>query len=130
MTQRDAHTVLPNHQIIMFADIVGSTSLYERLGDTEARRLTADILARMAGIVRDKNGRTAAELGDELMCFFAQPADAAAAACEMHARIGEEFLFPPGVLFVRVFFGWEIIMVWGGSWGNKMAPRAGLEPAT
>lgn len=96
MTQRDAHMVLPNHQIIMFADIVGSTSLYERLGDTEARRLTADILARMAGIVRDKNGRTAAELGDELMCFFAQPADAAAAACEMHARIGEEFLIPPG----------------------------------
>jgi hypothetical protein len=79
----------------MFADIVGSTALYERLGDVAARRFTADVLARMSEIVQEKNGRIAAELGDELMCFFTQPADAAAAACEMHARISEEFLIPP-----------------------------------
>jgi len=95
MAQRSAHAMVSDHQIIMFADIVGSTSLYERLGDVEARRFTAEVLARMAAIVREKNGRIAAELGDELMCFFTLPADAAAAACEMHARVGEEFLIPP-----------------------------------
>ncbi len=85
----------PDHQIVMFADLVGSTSLYERLGDAEARRFTAEVLARMTSIVQDKHGRVVAELGDELMCFFAEPADAAAAACEMHARITEEFTVPP-----------------------------------
>ncbi len=83
------------HQIVMFADLVGSTSLYERLGDAEARRFTAEVLTRMKALVHEKHGRVAAELGDELMCFFAEPAAAAAAACEMHARISEEFVLPP-----------------------------------
>ncbi len=87
-------TTSTNHQTILFADIVGSTTLYERLGDVIARALTGKVMARMAEIVSAKNGRVAAELGDELMCFFTQPADAAAAAGELHARIGEEFPIP------------------------------------
>ena len=93
MVKRDARPSVVDHQIVMFADLVGSTALYERLGDAEARRFTAAVLALMASIVAAKNGRIVAELGDELMCFFTQPADAAAAAaCEMHARVGEQFL--------------------------------------
>lgn len=95
MVKRDARPSVVDHQIVMFADLVGSTALYERLGDAEARRFTAAVLALMASIVAAKNGRIVAELGDELMCFFTQPADAAAAACEMHARVGEQFLVPP-----------------------------------
>ncbi|MGD9603352.1 MAG: adenylate/guanylate cyclase domain-containing protein [Gammaproteobacteria bacterium] len=95
MNARTARTRTDDQRTIMFADIVGSTSLYERLGDAEARRFTAAILARMAEIARAKHGEIHAELGDELMCTFLQPADAAAAACEMHARIGEEFPVPP-----------------------------------
>ena len=87
-------TLLSTHQVIMFADFVGSTALYDTVGDLDARRLTSAVLARMAELIGAKNGRVAAELGDELMCFFAQPADAAAAACDMHARIGDEFSMP------------------------------------
>lgn len=90
----DTGTLVSSHQVIMFADIVGSTALYERLGDAEARRIIAGLLARLSELVYDHNGRVAAELGDELMCFFTQPADAAAAACDMHAKIGEEFESP------------------------------------
>lgn len=79
------------HQVIMFADIAGSTALYERLGDTEARALVAACLARMGAIVTAKGGRIAAELGDELMCFLDSPGDAAAAACDMHSTVAVEF---------------------------------------
>ena len=75
----------------MFADIVGSTSLYERIGDAAARELTGACITRMVEITQHHQGRVTAELGDEIMCFFFEPADAAAAACELHARIGEEF---------------------------------------
>lgn len=87
-------TMMSSHQSILFADIVGSTALYDSLGDAEARRITGTILARMTEIIVAKNGRVTAELGDELMCIFVQPADAAAAACEIHSRIGEEFTHP------------------------------------
>ena len=75
----------------MFADIVGSTSLYETIGDAAARELTGACITRMVEITQQHQGRVTAELGDEIMCFFFEPADAAAAACELHARIGEEF---------------------------------------
>ncbi len=84
----------PSHLTIVFADIVGSTALYEAVGDEDARQLVGRVLSRMGDIVTAKHGRIAAELGDELMCFFSQPGDAAAAACELHARIGEEFTNP------------------------------------
>jgi len=59
-----------------------------------SRALTGKVMARMAEIVTGRNGRVAAELGDALMCFFSQPADAAAAAGELHARINDEFPIP------------------------------------
>lgn len=80
-----------SQQVILFADIVGSTSLYETIGDAAARELTAACIARMVEVTVQHQGRVTAELGDEIMCFFHEPADAAAAACELHARIGEAY---------------------------------------
>ncbi|MSR13994.1 MAG: FHA domain-containing protein [Gammaproteobacteria bacterium] len=64
------------------------------VGDEQARELTGQVLARMTSIIVGKNGRIAAELGDELMCFFTQAGDAAAASCELHSTIGDEFPNP------------------------------------
>lgn len=81
----------PAQQIIMFADIVGSTSLYETIGDEAARDVTARCMTLMSDVVHAHSGRVTAELGDEIMCFFTDASDAAAAACELHAKIGEAF---------------------------------------
>ncbi len=81
----------PAQQVVMFADIVGSTSLYESIGDEAAREITARCMTRMSEVAQAHQGRITAELGDEIMCFFAEPADAAAAACELHAKIAETF---------------------------------------
>jgi len=90
MANSTADPVL-SQQVIMFADIVGSTSLYETIGDAAARELIGASMTRMIEITGHHQGRVTAELGDEIMCFFFEPADAAAAACELHVRIGEEF---------------------------------------
>lgn len=81
----------PAQQVVMFADIVGSTALYESIGDEAAREITARCMTRMSEVVQTHQGRVTAELGDEIMCFFVEPADAAAAACELHAKIAEAF---------------------------------------
>jgi adenylate cyclase len=106
-------TTLPTHQVILFADIAGSTALYEQIGDAEARRVTAAALARMRAIADGHQGRTAAELGDELMCFFARAEDAATAACEMHASIGEEFCVPPDGRRLQLRIGMHFGVVYG-----------------
>lgn len=72
-------------QVVMFADIVGSTALYERVGDAEARHLIGQRLAEGTQLVIQHNGRVVTEFGDEIMCLFAAPGDAADAACELHA---------------------------------------------
>lgn len=98
-----------SQQVIMFADIVGSTSLYEKIGDEPARELTARCMARMGEVVHARHGRVTAELGDEIMCFFQDPAEAAAAACELHARIAETFpgdaTTPPLKLRIGMHYG-------------------------
>jgi adenylate cyclase len=75
---------------IMFADISGSTKLYELLGDATARVLVADTLATIAGIVERFDGKVIKTIGDEVMCTFDSAEEAATAACEMHEVIEEE----------------------------------------
>lgn len=75
---------------IMFADISGSTKLYELLGDATARTLVADTLTTIANIVGKFKGTVIKTIGDELMCTFDSAEEAAIAACEIHETIEEE----------------------------------------
>lgn len=75
--------------VVMFADVVGSTRLYEQLGDAEAQRIVAASLQVTRDICDAHHGEVKAELGDELMMVFADAGDAAASACDIHARIPE-----------------------------------------
>ncbi|MDA0821134.1 MAG: adenylate/guanylate cyclase domain-containing protein [Proteobacteria bacterium] len=80
---------VPSYQTIMFADLVGSTSLYEAHGDVAARRIVADCLAVAKQATTYHRGEILAELGDEVMASFNDPGDAAAAACDIHAKMQE-----------------------------------------
>ncbi len=67
---------------VLFADLDGSTRLYERLGDEPAQRLVADCLAAMADRVARHGGRVIKTIGDGVMSTFPtsnQAADAAIA---------------------------------------------------
>lgn len=56
--------------IVMFADVVGSTAMYENMGDTAARSRISKALNSMTSICRRHRGKLVKTLGDEIMVYF------------------------------------------------------------
>src|ERR671928_550220 len=76
---------------VLFADLRGSTALYESLGNTEATAVVTQSVALLARVVGNCNGTVVKTLGDGLMAMFPSSASAVQAADEMHdslERIG------------------------------------------
>ncbi len=73
-----------NEIIIMFADIVGSTGLFEIMGDEIAEKLVTTTLKQLSNIVSKSQGETIRTGGDDVMCRFANADHALTAAREMH----------------------------------------------
>ena len=78
----------PIEETVFFADIVGSTRMYEELGDDRGRALLLACLEAMTLSVERCAGRVVERIGDELLCTFAVPDDAARAAASMHLEVG------------------------------------------
>ncbi len=74
---------------ILFADIVDSTRLYERLGDEEARRILGEAMRRLSRVAVDNRGTVIKTIGDEVMCTFEDPNEAASAARDMQEELEE-----------------------------------------
>ena len=67
---------------ILFADVVGSTQLYEQLGDDRAREMVARCLEIMREATETEDGSVIKTMGDEVMSTF-ESADAAMNAARM-----------------------------------------------
>ncbi len=74
----------------MFADIAGSTKLYDLLGDQVARAKVAATIETMSEITRQNKGTVIKTIGDEVMCTFPTAEDAGTAAWEMQEKFEEE----------------------------------------
>ena len=72
---------------ILFADVVGSTKLYEVYGDTKASETVARCLDVMKDATGQFSGTVIKTIGDEVMSTFATVDDAMGAACQMQAQI-------------------------------------------
>jgi class 3 adenylate cyclase len=75
---------------ILFADVEGSTRLYETLGDAEALATIGRCLALVRSVCEGHGGRLIKTIGDEAMVMFPDVDQAAEAAAEMQARISGE----------------------------------------
>ncbi len=75
---------------ILFADVVGSTQLYEQYGDARASETVALCLDVMKDATHQFNGTVIKTIGDEVMSTFPTVDDAMDAASQMQARISEE----------------------------------------
>jgi class 3 adenylate cyclase len=69
---------------VLFADLRGSTSLYESLGNAEAASVVTHSVAVVGRIVEGHGGRVIKTLGDGLMAVFPEPVPAVRAAEEVH----------------------------------------------
>lgn len=57
---------------VMFADVAGSTSLYEKLGDNQANAVIHDVIDMMSDITIKNSGKIVKTIGDEVMCRFSK----------------------------------------------------------
>jgi adenylate cyclase len=73
----------------LFADIVGSTGLYERFGDQVAHEAIEACLERLKRVTAEFDGRTVKTIGDELMAVFPDAERACMAATEMQWQVQE-----------------------------------------
>lgn len=72
---------------ILFADVVGSTRLYEIMGDHAARDMVMDCLQIMQRATEDNKGTVIKTVGDEVMSTFPTADDALNAARQMQQTI-------------------------------------------
>ncbi len=72
---------------VLFADVAGSTRLYEQVGDALALATIGKCLALVEEVSRGHGGRLIKTIGDEAMVVFPAADQAAAAAAEIQGRM-------------------------------------------
>ncbi len=72
---------------IMFTDLVGSTAMYETLGDSRAFSLVWDHFDVIKKILSEHRGALIKTIGDAVMAAFSKPESAQLAACAMQEQI-------------------------------------------
>jgi class 3 adenylate cyclase len=87
---------------ILFADISGSTKLFESRGDVAARSITSAILAALGEIAVRHAGRVIKHIGDEIMCTFPGAMNALQAAIEMQRRVAADAAWQRDRLAMRI----------------------------
>lgn len=75
---------------ILFADISGSTRLYEVLGDGPARAKVATCLQMLTAVTERHRGTVIKTIGDEIMCTYPSAEAAVQAACDMHETLEDD----------------------------------------
>jgi len=87
---------------ILFADVSGSTKLFETRGDLEARRLIAAILSALAEVTGRHGGRVIKTIGDEIMCTFPGPMQGLLGSVDMQKRVAHDAVFAKDKLAIRI----------------------------
>ncbi len=69
---------------VLFADLRGSTALFETLGNAEATSVVTHCVSALGGPVTSYEGHVVKTLGDGLMAVFDDPMQAVQSAMLMH----------------------------------------------
>ena len=89
---------------VLFADVSGSTKLYESVGDSSAMQAIERCLERLRQTVESSGGRVVKTIGDEVMAAFPAPDAAATAAASMQYAIDALPMVGGTKLAVRIGF--------------------------
>jgi class 3 adenylate cyclase len=92
---------------ILFADIAGSTRLYEVLGDEPALRTISACLTTMSGVISQHGGSVVKTIGDEVMAAFPEPRAMFDAAVAMQRTVSTlpPLVGPEGTVRLHVRIG-------------------------
>lgn len=97
---------------ILFADVSGSTRLYETQGDARARELIGHCMRLMTECSERNGGTLIKTIGDEVMCRFPGAAQAAQAALDMQEAVSGAAIGAGGVsLAIHVGFHYGPVVI-------------------
>lgn len=88
------HTATQQFHAILFADVAGSTRLYETLGDRTAKQTINGVLTRMTGVAERYSGVLVKTIGDEILCRFPTAERAVSAAVAMQEELAADTVSP------------------------------------
>jgi len=86
----------------MFADVVGSTHLYDILSDAEAKACIDKCLTLMIDIIHQHEGTLVKTIGDEILCRFDTADAAIQAACSIQETIEKQAMSSGDHTVVRI----------------------------
>lgn len=89
---------------VLFADICGSTSLYENLGDNLARKLIFQCINTMSDMIFAGQGTLVKTIGDEVMATFPSAEAAFHAACSIRNAVENIKPLDGVALHIRIGF--------------------------
>lgn len=115
---------------VVFADLVGSTGIFERLGDETAGRFVTQLTTALSKTFEQHNGRVVKLLGDGLFVVFPLEADALAACVAIQKRLIEKPVFPGGMrppvqMQIGIESG-EVVEIEGDCYGDAVNSAARL----
>jgi adenylate cyclase len=97
-------TTATKHFAILFADVSGSTNLYEKLGDQRALAAIESVLSELRKSIAFQRGCVVKTIGDEVMAVFETADVAMQAACDMQNRVAAITPIDKARLAIRVGF--------------------------
>jgi len=89
-------------QAILFADVSGSTRIFETKGDVEARRLISAVLTALSDICVQHGGRVIKTIGDEIMCTLPAAMNGILASVDMQRKMARDINFVRDNLAIRI----------------------------
>ena len=72
---------------VVFADVAGSTRIYETLGDLLAKKMVDECISLMSSVVMQYGGRVIKTIGDEVMCVLPDADSGCLAAMDMQLKV-------------------------------------------
>ena len=112
---------------LLFADVAGSTRLYERLGDQNALRAVELCLQTAARALAQYRGRVVKTIGDEIMAVFPSAGEGLLAACEIQQQLHALPSIGGEALAIRVGCHWgPVIEEAGDFFGDTVNTAARL----
>jgi adenylate cyclase len=115
---------------VVFADLVGSTSMFERLGDETASRFVTQLVGALSQVFEQHHGRVVKLLGDGLFVVFPQEGDALAACVSIQKRFLDKPIRPGGTgapvqMQIGIESG-EVVEIDGDCFGDTVNSAARL----
>lgn len=115
---------------VVFADLVGSTGIFERLGDESAGRFVTQLTGALSKTFEQHCGRVVKLLGDGLFVVFPAEGDALAACVAIQNRLQEKPVYPGGSgAAVQMQMGieaGEVVEIDGDCYGDAVNSAARL----